>query len=136
MFNDLFGVKFKYGGKSIEEGFDCWNLCREVYRRIGKELPTFEYVVEEIHGIEGAKNIDKKIAKAKEMFKKLERPEPYCLVTFFIRPPYTSHIGVVLPDCLHFIHIMEKTSVTIERLDAPEWERRITGFWRYQDVTS
>lgn len=137
MFNDLLGAKFCYGGTSVEQGFDCWQLCREIYRRLGRELPEFQYVVEDIakDGKFSYENVNQKIESAKPMFEKLDKPEPYCLVSFFIRPRYTSHVGVVLEDCIHFIHIMEKSSVTIERLDAPEWERRITGFWRYNNAT-
>ncbi len=48
------------------------------------------------------------------------------------RPPFTTHIGVVLEDGYRFIHIMTKTEVTIERLDSLLWKRRITGFFKPQ----
>lgn len=47
-----------------------------------------------------------------------------------IRPPYTSHIGVVLENKYEFIHIMNRSRVTIERLDGLLWKRRVTGYYK------
>lgn len=131
-YDDLLMAKFKYKGSSVEEGFDCWNLCREVYRRIGKELPSFEYLVEDIakDGF-NYKNVNEIMMDKSKHFKKIEHPEPFCLVSFWIRPPYTTHVGVVLDDCQRFIHILEKGNVMVERLDSLTWKHRITGFWKY-----
>lgn len=64
-------------------------------------------------------------------FIELEVPKPFSLVTFFIVPRITSHIGMVMPDRYRFIHILEKSSVSIDRLDRPDWGRRITGYWEH-----
>lgn len=131
---DLLGASFRYKGLSKEEGFDCWNLCREIYKRLGRELPEYHYFVEEINndGKFQYASVEKMIKDgSKKWLTKIETAEPYCLVTFMIRPPFTSHIGVVLEDRYRFIHIMRKLSVAIERLDNLTWQRRITGFWRY-----
>lgn len=133
-YKDLLGIPFKYKGSTKEEGFDCWNLCREIYRRLGRELPEYHYFIEQINndGKFQYENVDKMIKDgSKKWLIKIEKPESYCLVTFMIRPPFTSHIGIVLSDYYRFIHIMRKISVTVERLDSLEWKRRITGYWRY-----
>lgn len=70
-------------------------------------------------------------SQGRELFVSLPKPEPWCVVTFAIHPRFVSHVGVVLDDCRRFIHIMEKTSVTAERLDALEWAPRIKGFYRW-----
>jgi len=115
------GIPFKWGGSSVKEGFDCYNLIRVVYKEYGIDLP--EYVV-----INDKQTIATMINESKQMFKKLDKPNPPCIVTFWIRPPLTTHIGVVIEEN-KFIHIMEKTSVSIEKLSAPEWSKRITGFF-------
>jgi hypothetical protein len=98
----------------------------EVYRRLDRALPDFGSAV--VPSV-----IDRMINSAlrtprSALFIELSAPEPWCLVLFKIRPPYVSHIGVVLEDTSRFIHIMRNTSVSIERLDRQEWKRRIAGF--------
>jgi hypothetical protein len=102
----------------------------EVYRRIGLILPDYgsDHRCEEIHGkIEDARLGIRSDAPGK--FMECSRPLPWSLVTFKIRPPYTSHIGVVLPDCRRFIHIMEACRVAVERLEDRTWSRRRSGFF-------
>lgn len=120
------GAPFKYGGKSIEEGFDCYNLCREIYKERGIELPEYAYSSNPDNTL-----IHQLINNGKELFIKIEKPEPYCFVLFSLRPPYATHLGVVLDDCLRFIHILAKRSVAVERLDSIIWQRRIEGYYRY-----
>jgi len=120
------GVPFKYGGNSIEEGFDCYNLCRAIYKEIGIDLPAYTYPDNP-----EASLIHQLINEGKPLFKQIEKPTPYCLVVFSLRPPYVTHIGVVLEDCIHFIHILEKRSVAKERLDNVFWSKRIRGFYEY-----
>ena len=102
---------------------DCYGLVHLVYGRLGKELPNFPEDYTELLNIHNA------IEENKSKFIELEKPEPYCIVTFSIYPPYVTHIGVVLDDCKRFIHIMEKRNVTIEKLD--KWQKRIRGFYKW-----
>lgn len=119
---DLIGKQFAYGGRGPDE-YDCYGLCMEVCRRRGILLPDFGTSPSSpaIHGM---------IQRGKERFVRLDRPEPFCLVTFMIKAPYTSHVGVVLDDRVRFIHIFRKTRVCVERLDMPQWSWRTTGFYR------
>lgn len=118
------GCQFEYGKEGENRKFDCYGLCRAVYREFGKELPEFKHVVEDIL-------VHESIEKAKPMFEKIDKPEPLCLVTFRIRGKLVCHLGVVL-EPPYFIHIMEKRNVTIERLDNPIWSKRIEGFYRWK----
>ena len=121
-FEGLLGKTFRHGGRGPEE-YDCYGLCIEIYRRLGKHLPpvSTSYELE-------VNNMAMKVAS--DFFEQLAGPEPFCLVTFIGRPPYSTHVGVVLPDLYHFIHILEGTQVTIERLDGLLWKRKITGFFK------
>ena len=120
---DLLGKKFKYGGRGPEV-YDCWGLCREVYRRLGIDVPDFQSSSDfsEIH---------QKILQGKELLEQLNEPEPYCMVFFTLRPPYVTHIGIVL-NPPYFIHILEKSEVAVERLDSITWKKRIAGFYRWK----
>lgn len=120
---DLLNKEFEYGGRGPDR-YDCWGLCMEIYRRMGIELPEFasssEYSV-----------IHEQVMKGKELFEQITEPERGCLVLFTLRPPYATHIGVVI-NPPYFIHILEKSKVTVERLDSLTWARRVKGFFRWK----
>ena len=122
MIQDLIGIPYEKHGRTTN-GLDCHGLVHLVYGRLGKELPNFPEDYTELLNIHNA------IEENKSKFIELEKPEPYCIVTFSIYPPYVTHIGVVLDDCKRFIHIMEKRNVTIEKLD--KWQKRIRGFYKW-----
>jgi len=121
-YSDLIGKPFSYGGRGPFE-YDCYGLAMEMYRRMGIDLPDYgsSPSASWIHG---------KIMEKKPLFDELQGPEPFCLVTFTHRPPFTSHIGVVLENSNSFINIRAKTCVVIERLDSMFWKNRITGFYK------
>ena len=39
-YEDLLGKKFKYNGRGPDE-YDCYGLVKEIYNRLGIELPEF-----------------------------------------------------------------------------------------------
>ncbi len=120
---DLIGKPFSYGGRGPGE-YDCYGLCMEVYRRLGRRLPEFGAAVQ-------PHVIDAMIGEASQFFRKIDAPAPHCLVTFMVRPPYTSHIGVVLDDRIRFIHVSRTIRTCIERMDSPLWQRRVTGYYEW-----
>ncbi len=79
--------------------------------------------------------IAKIVKKEMQKYVWLEEPEPYCFVVFAIRPPYVSHIGVVLEDCKSFLHIMRKRRVAREPLDHIIWKKKRIGFYRWENCT-
>lgn len=125
MLNDLIGKHFEYGGRGPDT-FDCYGLCIEVYKRLGLNLPEHPTSFGNLEADNETYN------SGKIDFIRLEKPEPFCLVSLMIHKPYVSHIGVVLPDCVHFINAFQKRNVCIENLNSPRWKDRIDGFWRYQ----
>lgn len=122
---DLLGARFVYGGRSVAEGFDCYGLVMEMYRRRGIQLPEYQSTDE-------YSLIHRMINDAKPLFIEIAKPEPYCLATFMIRPPYTTHIGVVLEDGRRFIHIMQGRMVAVEWLDHAGWMKRNAGYYRWK----
>ena len=121
LFNDLIGKPFEYGGRG-PVGYDCYGLAMEVYKRRGINL-------KEYYSPDNLSIIGNLVEDGKEDFIPLEKPEPFCFVLFRV-PKYTTHIGVVLPDCKRFIHVSRGKNVSIERLDHIIWKTKISGYYR------
>lgn len=124
------GTPYKRKGTD-RSGIDCFNLCRALNREIGQiDLPPFESP--DPDDPKQWSIIDRIIRDAKSGFERLAEPEQFCLVTFIIYPPYITHIGFVLEDKRHFLHILnKKQGVTIGELDSLSWRHRIEGYYRY-----
>lgn len=120
---DLLEKEFAYNGRG-PAFYDCYGLIMEMHRRIGIELP--EYKSERDPNL-----IQMMIIEGRKLFEQIEKPEPYCIVTFFIKPYITSHFGFML-DERRFIHIMVKSRVTVERIDSDIWKDRITGYFKWK----
>lgn len=123
--SDLLGRSFLYGGRG-PLAFDCYGLVMEIYKRRGIALPDFG-------SSPSTAWQHRMILEGRKLFTELSKPEPFCIVTFSIRPGFTTHVGVVLEDGVRFMHIMAKTEVTIERLDSLTWKRKITGYFKWKD---
>jgi len=122
LYADLLGKKFRLGSRGPNE-FDCWGLCYEVGRRAGITFPTDFTPCE-------TKDQNDALESHRYEFIKLEKPEPLCIVTFRITPPYIDHCGIVLPNCKQFLHIMVNHDVAVQRLDHRILVKRIEGFYK------
>ncbi len=126
-YEDLLGKDFIMGGRG-PVFYDCWGICLEIAKRAGILYPldftpdTLEARDEAIKAIQ-----DKD-------FIKIDKPEPYCIVTFKLKPPYISHCGIVLPNCTTFIHILRNHSVAVQRLEHRVLARRIDGFYKLRET--
>jgi len=122
--HDLLTAEFEEDGEG--PNYNCWNLCREVFRRAGKVLPRYSEYISDIaernNLIQAIKNSDD--------FMNIENPEPLAIVAFRLRPNTITHMGVLI-DKHRFIHIRKKAGVAIERLDIGIWSKKIEGFYRY-----
>jgi len=121
MFEDLLNCEFEYGAKGPDQ-YDCFTLAKEVLRRAGigiKDWPSIVDVATRHDAIQFGKSD----------YTRLDQPEAFSVVTFKLVPGRVTHMGVVLPDCKTFIHIMQKRRVAIERLDY--WRHKIDGFYRF-----
>jgi len=129
--DDLLGKPFEKGGDG-KVGYDCYTLSREVCKRAGIDLPIKETQI--LAAFENLKARSDIINNGKdEDYIRLEKPEPFCIVGFQLCPPFLNHMGVML-DKHHFIHIMEKRSVTIEKIDHKFWKSKVEGFYRYANT--
>lgn len=121
---DYLGKPFEYGGDGIH-GYDCWTLSREILRTRGVLLPKWGSIVDL-----NLRN-DRIVRIRDSNFIRLNGPKPYSIVLFKLKPPFVTHMGVVLSNCVNFIHILKKKQVVVERIDNIIWKPRIEGFYEY-----
>jgi len=125
LIQNLIGVPYKKNGRDMT-GLDCLGLVKVIDNWRGVITPDYD-------SPEEYNLIDQIIKEEKEEVSvELSEPEPFCKVTFCIRYPYVTHIGVVLEDCRRFIHILRKQNVAVERLDNILWQKRIRGFHKWK----
>lgn len=124
MFEDLLGVPWLRGGRD-EKGMDCYGLAMEVRKRIGDPVPEYNSPDDE-------NSVIASFLKEIDVAEKLLQPVPFCFVAFRLFSPYVNHIGVVLNDCDHFIHIIKEETVRIEKLSSFFWKGRIVGFYKWK----
>lgn len=79
---DLIGVQYKEKGRTKDEGFDCYGLAIEVYRRLGITLKDVWKDKKECDVIKGLQ------------LEKIDTPVLWCLVAF--RVFNQNHIGVYI----------------------------------------
>lgn len=119
---DLLGKKFEYGAIG-PDAYDCKGLMIELFKRIGVQFPAYdssdEPAVQSERFAEGLAKYAIPISNA----------ETFALIMFKIRPPFISHVGMML-NPVQFIHITQGSSVTVERIDSLQWKRKIAGFYR------
>ena len=104
---DQRGVRYRLGGATPAEGFDCSGFVRFVFARHQIELPRT--VAEQA-------TIGRPVDVA--------RAEPGDLVFFTTIAPGASHVGIALGSG-EFVHAPSDGSVVrIDRVDAPYWRAR------------
>ncbi len=130
-YRDLLKCRFAWRGRGPEL-FDCWGICMEMGGRAGKSLPDFQYSADP-----KKEELDSLIKASEGLFREIERPEPFCLATAIIKPPFVTHTMFVLDDARRFIHIPLDGRPLVERIAA--WRRgmgaRIAGFYRIGEDT-
>lgn len=121
------GTNFKFNGNSIEEGFDCINLCCAIAKDRGVPMKNINH---SFTNIDNYHNLFEQKDNNSEWLSLTHLDDlTNSLVVFKINGKI-SHVGYMLDDVM-FIHIMEHSKVTIEKITSPQWERRIVGFYRY-----
>lgn len=122
----LIGIPFVSRGRN-KDGMDCYGLLMELHRRMGIILPDYIY-----NSTDNRNLLHSLILEGKKITDEISRPEPLCIITISLIPGYTQHVGMMI-DNVNFIHTVRKRNVCIERIDAPEWKKRIKGFFIWKE---
>ena len=101
--------------------YNCYTFVQEYYKEFGIELPHFSYIFNLVN------REDKIQDTISNLFIRLDKPKPNCLVTISLSGKYTDHIGVVLEDCFRFIHNVKGFNVIVSNLKDFE----VRGFYEY-----
>lgn len=118
--DDLIGVPYVNGGRSLDKGLDCWGLVREYYRREGMDLP--EILID----AENTDAVMRTVDDTKARWQELSGPEIGCVILMrLIGNPLPSHCGVYL-GYGDFIHAIAP-AVQVDRLS--RWGPRVVGFY-------
>jgi len=108
----LLGAKYRYGGKSPKEGFDCSGFTKYIYGKYGFNLPRTS---------QGQSVIGKKI--------KIKNSKPGDLI-FFKNHGKINHVGIVIKNNGNsLIVIHSTTSKGVKKddvLSSKYWKKRIT----------
>lgn len=119
------GIEYKFNGMSPEEGFDCMTLVHQVAKDDGIFIPIVNHLGFNItnHSVLFTNEISSGRWEQVEV-------QPKCAVVFRIAGKI-QHIGYMINE-KEFIHIMENSHVSVERLSSPAWNKRIAGFYLYK----
>lgn len=111
----LTGAKYKWGGESPQEGFDCSGLAWWAYRQVGVDLPRVSWEQYETGAPVGRRDL-----------------RPGDLVFYrLVSGRKNLHVGIVTEKGT-FIHSpSEGGRVREEPMDAPYWRQRYLGARRY-----
>jgi cell wall-associated NlpC family hydrolase len=112
----LNGTRYKYGGRSIDTGFDCSGFVRYVYgQAAGLTLPNTAHAISQV-GAQIAKN----------------ELKPGDLVFFNTLRRAFSHVGIYLGEN-RFIHASSSSTgdVMVSDLNEKYWSKRFNGARRY-----
>ena len=114
------GVKYRYGGRSPETGFDCSGLVAHVFERAwGIVLPA---------RTDALKSVGRTV--------RLRDLQPGDLVFYNTRNRPFSHVGIYIGDG-RFLHAPRTGArVRVERVETAYWRARFNGARRLDPPTS
>lgn len=126
MYDDLIGKQFEYHGRGPDK-YDCLGLTIEVLRRNGIEFQDFQNYAGNL------KSVGKLVHNTEldNSYRRLDKPEVLCVVTFQLVPRFVTHIGVVIDKYGNFIHVLSGTWVTIENINSLIWKNKVEGFYKW-----
>ncbi len=117
------GTPYEYLGSTLK-GLDCINLCVLVGKDRGINIPNINHSNTNIHSYSGLFDVKDNI----NLWEKTTAQKDV-LVVFKING-IARHVGYMLDDD-QFIHIMQDSRVTVDRVSSFQWEKRVVGFYKY-----
>jgi cell wall-associated NlpC family hydrolase len=125
--DDLLGKPFQDGGRG-PDSYDCWGLAVEVFRRYGMTLPDYQIGCHDTAAIFDRYNAEKQHRFWKEVTADPAVPAVPALIFMRFAAPVGNHVGVYIGQG-RFIHARAKTRSCIERVDSPQWQKAIIGYY-------
>ena len=120
------GIPYKDFGRT-EDGLDCWGLCVLIAKeQFNYDLPLLD---KQYTSATDGKSVSDLVALNK--LSKWNKVKEYIKgdIIVFNVAGFACHVGTYIGDGL-FIHILNGSNVTIERLDSITWKKRLDGVYR------
>ena len=127
---EYIGISFKSCGRD-HDGLDCWGLLCLIYKeRLDITLASYtdEYVNACFYSTI-SKVVNAHIPEWESIKKGTE--QPFDVIIFRLRG-LPIHIGMVVKSG-QMIHVLPKLNTCLERYDTLLWDKRIRGFYRYDN---
>lgn len=132
IYEDLIGKPFReideeFNGKK----YNCWDLVRVVYERMGIELPDVNFKCHEVLYLSHlAKEERDTLGDRVTKWDNLGEPPVPSIILFTPTGNIISHVGIYLGNG-KFLHATDviKRGICIERTYAPLWRDRIEGYY-------
>jgi len=123
-YNDLIGLPFKDEGRG-PDGYDCYGLLAEVYRRNGIIIPTINVSVCACQELP-----QQIIEEHKKKWRVLTEPEEPCAIIIKAQLGYAQHIGCYIGN-RRMIHVTSNRNVVVDPISS--YKTKIIGFYQYVD---
>lgn len=121
-------TRYERGGRG-PEAYDCAGLCLAIYKDLGWSLSDADmYAVTPKSERAGWVALNRHISA----WLPVATPTNWDLVAMSKIRGYVTHIGLVLPDLVRFIHTDDELGPAISRLSDPIYAAQISGFYRPQ----
>ncbi len=123
--DNLIGAKYKLHGRTKEEGFDCYGLVMAVEKKLGNELPDFDYKVD---SYELFLKYYTEMLNAKKV-KKINAFVEGAILLFSNSNGLKNHIGVYVGDgffvhCNYSgVHLDKVTSLSADSTEIFVWRK-------------
>lgn len=130
-YTDLIGVPFLNQGRDIKQGFDCYGLVMEVYKRFGYNIPEYTADFDDTEKINALISGKTKITSHWKKADASDLPVP-CLIAMRYGVPkgIVNHTAVYIGEG-KFIHTREHIGVCVDRVDSLAWRNMIEDFYEY-----
>lgn len=120
-------IGLHYADKGRGPDYDCWGLVRAALQSRGIALPSYadDYTAAKDH-----RSVSDAVRSGLlDGWQKVAVPTCGDIVILNVggRP---WHCGLVVADNL-FLHVLPGATSCLERLDSPQWAKRIEGFYRH-----
>lgn len=128
--SDYIGIPFKELGRDIDDGVDCWGLCRDIWgRHYDITVPSYTSEYDEINKRKDVIStaIDRGI---EEEWVEVQKPKEGDGIVFRMSGKL-FHIGVILNE-QRFIHVYRGTNTCLGDFTSKRWENRVDGWYRHQ----
>jgi cell wall-associated NlpC family hydrolase len=126
-------IPYKFNGTSKDEGFDCNTLVSQIAKEDGYFIPNVNHINKSILTFHHLFPDEIKSGKWEEMPRGEKRVVIFNIFNPKNKKTEISHMGWMINNH-QFIHIMGNTSVSIESVKSPAWERRVAGYYRYKGL--